>query len=120
VFTRDVPSRPLRPAVSSQPVQPYSHHFVDFTGRNDAVQAVDIKARVTGTFGNAFQGRSGCSKKMTSCFVIDPRPYQAQLDRLWSGLTVPPSSTSPKQPIPAIKGSLLGPGAVSAASARPV
>jgi multidrug efflux system membrane fusion protein len=56
--------------------------YVTFTGRTDAVESVEIRARVTGYLVEVdFQSGSD-AKKGQRLFKIDPRPYQAEFDRL--------------------------------------
>jgi multidrug efflux system membrane fusion protein len=70
------------------PVVPISHpierevtDYVDFTGRTDAVESVDIRPRVTGYLVK-MPFREGAEVKSGDLlFVVDPRPYQAQLDQ---------------------------------------
>jgi len=65
----------------SQPVNRQVTDFADFTGRTDAIQSVDIRARVTGYL-VAMPFKEGAEvKKGELLFEIDPRPYQAQLDQ---------------------------------------
>src|SRR5262245_8447518 len=70
---------PEAPAVPvSKPVARNVTDFVDFTGRTDAVHAVDIRARVTG-FLVSMPFKEGAEVKAgTLLFEIDPQPYQAQ------------------------------------------
>jgi multidrug efflux system membrane fusion protein len=65
----------------SRPVVRQVTDYVDFTGRTEAVQSVDIRPRTTGYLVKmAFQ--EGAEVKAGDLlFVIDPRPYQAQLDQ---------------------------------------
>src|ERR1700680_1317704 len=73
---------PELPAVPvSQPVRRVVTDYVDFTGRTDAVQAVDIRARVTGYLVKMPFKEGAEVKKGKLLFVVDPRPYQAQLDQ---------------------------------------
>jgi multidrug efflux system membrane fusion protein len=65
----------------SKPIQREVTEFVDFTGRTDAVQAVDIRARVTGYLVKIPFQEGADVKKDDVLFVIDPRPYNAQLDQ---------------------------------------
>src|SRR5260370_15651347 len=65
----------------SQPVSRVVTDYVDFTGRTDAVQAVDIRARVTGYLVEMRFKEGAEIKKDDLLFVVDPRPYQAQLDQ---------------------------------------
>jgi multidrug efflux system membrane fusion protein len=73
---------PEPPAVPvSKPVRRVVTDYVDFTGRTDAVQAVDIRARVTGYLTEMPFKEGAEVKKDDLLFVVDPRPYQAQLDQ---------------------------------------
>jgi len=73
---------PQPPAVPvSRLVQQEVTDYVDFTGRTDAVQAVDIRARVTGYLVEMPFKEGSEVKKDDLLFKIDPRPYQAQLDQ---------------------------------------
>jgi membrane fusion protein, multidrug efflux system len=73
---------PEPPAVPvSQPVRRVVTDYVDFTGRTDAEQAVDIRARVTGYLVKMPFKEGAEVKKDDLLFVVDPRPYQAQLDQ---------------------------------------
>jgi multidrug efflux system membrane fusion protein len=55
--------------------------YVDFTGRTDAVESVDVRPRVTGyLIGLPFKEGAEV-KKGDLLFEVDPRPYQAQLDQ---------------------------------------
>jgi len=65
----------------SQPVEREITDYVDFTGRTEAIELVDIRPRVTGyVVKNPFREGSEV-KKGALLFEIDPRPYQAQLDQ---------------------------------------
>jgi multidrug efflux system membrane fusion protein len=73
---------PEPPAVPvSQPVRRVVTDYGDFTGRTDAVQAVDIRARVTGYLMEMPFKEGAEVKKNALLFVVDRRPYQAQLDQ---------------------------------------
>ncbi len=73
---------PEPPAVPvSHPVDRVVTDYVDFTGRTDAIQAVDIRARVTGYLVEMPFKEGAEVKKNDLLFVVDPRPYQAQLDQ---------------------------------------
>jgi multidrug efflux system membrane fusion protein len=74
----------LQPVPVSQPVQRKVTDFVDFTGRTDAVNSVDVRARVTGyLIRRKFKDGSDV-KAGELLFEIDPRPYRAQLDQALS------------------------------------
>jgi multidrug efflux system membrane fusion protein len=71
---------PQPPAVPvSKPVQQEVTDYVDFTGRTDAVQAVNVVARVTGYLVQMPFKEGSEVKKDQLLFEIDPRPYQDQL-----------------------------------------
>ena len=73
---------PEPPAIPvSKPVQRQVSDYVDFTGRTDAIQAVDVRARVTGFLVNIPFKEGAEVKKGELLFEIDPRPYKAQLDQ---------------------------------------
>ena len=74
---------PPRPSVIpvSRPVQREVTNYVDFTGRTAAVQSVDIRPRVTGYLVKIPFKEGAIVKEGDLLFVIDPRPYQAQLDQ---------------------------------------
>jgi multidrug efflux system membrane fusion protein len=54
---------------------------VDFTGRTEAVHSVDIRPRVTGYLVEMPFKEGAEVKAGDLLFVVDPRPYQAQLDQ---------------------------------------
>src|SRR5262245_33263192 len=55
---------------------------VDYTGRTDAVESVDIRARVNGYL-DQIKFKAGADVKAGDLlFVIDQRPYKAELDRV--------------------------------------
>jgi multidrug efflux system membrane fusion protein len=64
----------------SQPVERKVQDSVDFTGRTEAVQSVDIRPRVTGYLVKTEFKEGAIVKAGDPLFEIDPRPYQAQLD----------------------------------------
>jgi multidrug efflux system membrane fusion protein len=80
---------PEPPAVPvSQPVQQEVTDYVEFTGRTDAVQALDVRARVTGYLVEMPFKEGSEVKKGDLLFKIDPRPYQAQLDQAKGQVTL--------------------------------
>lgn len=73
---------PPRPVVTvSQPIKREVTDFADFTGRTDAVQSVDVRARVTGYLVQMPFKEGDEVKKGDLLFEIDPRPYQAAADQ---------------------------------------
>ena len=74
------PAKP--PAVPvSQPVQREVTDYVDFTGQTKAVQSVDIIPLVTGYLVEMPFQEGAEVKKGDLLFVVDRRPYKAQLDQ---------------------------------------
>lgn len=65
----------------SVPVQREVTDYVEYTGRTGAVQAEEIKARVTGFLMDAPFKEGTEIKKDDDLFTIDPRPYKAQYDQ---------------------------------------
>ncbi len=78
---------PPKPVVTvSQPIQRQVTDFADFTGRTDAVQSVDVRARVTGYLVK-MPFKEGDEVKINDLlFEIDPRPYQAAADQAASNV----------------------------------
>jgi multidrug efflux system membrane fusion protein len=72
------PELPVSPV--SQPVQREVTDHVDFTGRTEAVQSVDIRPRVTGYLVRIPFKEGATVKAGDLLFEIDPRPYKAQLE----------------------------------------
>ncbi len=58
----------------------------DFTGRLEAVQRVEIKPRVGGFIDSIAFEDGALVRQGQVLYQIDPRPYQAQVDRLEAGL----------------------------------
>ncbi len=83
VAPSDVPVIPV-----SKPVSRMVTDYVDFTGRTDAVEAVDIRARVTGYLTKMPFKEGAEVKEGDLLFEIDPRPYKAQLDQALSQVTL--------------------------------
>ena len=65
----------------SQPVQREVTDYVDFTGQTKAVQSVDIIPLVTGYLVEMPFREGAEVKKGDLLFVVDRRPYKAQLDQ---------------------------------------
>ncbi len=62
--------------------------YADFTGRTEAVEVVDLRARVTGYLTKMPFKEGAEVKKGDLLFEIDPRPYQAQLDQAMSQIAL--------------------------------
>ncbi|MGO9597256.1 MAG: efflux RND transporter periplasmic adaptor subunit [Isosphaeraceae bacterium] len=65
----------------SKPIVREVTDFVDFTGRTEAIQSVDIRPRTTGYLVKLAFEEGAEVQAGDLLFVIDPRPYQAQLDQ---------------------------------------
>jgi membrane fusion protein, multidrug efflux system len=74
---------PAEPPVipASRPVKDVVTDYVDFTGRTNAVQSVDVRARVSGYLVKMPFREGAEVKEGQLLFEIDPRPYQAQFDQ---------------------------------------
>ncbi len=77
------PVAPARPPIVtvSQPVVQEVVDYEDFTGQTAAVESVDVRARVGGYLEKIFFESGDEVKKDDVLFQIDPRPFQAELDR---------------------------------------
>jgi len=77
------PIAPTKPAVVlvSQPVSDEIVDYEEFTGRTDAFQFVEIRARVTGYLDKILFKDGSDVEEGAQLFLIDPRPYQAEVDR---------------------------------------
>ncbi len=79
--TREIGAAEVPVLPVSHPIERVITDYVDFTGRTDAVQSVNIIARVTGYLVQMPFKEGAEVKAGDLLFVIDPRPYQAQLDQ---------------------------------------
>jgi RND family efflux transporter MFP subunit len=79
-----------RPAARSAPpaplvsfVQPVARDVIEwdeYTGRLEAVESVELRARVSGYLGRVHFKEGSLVRKGDLLFEIDPRPYQAEFD----------------------------------------
>jgi multidrug efflux system membrane fusion protein len=65
----------------SQPVERQVLDYVDFIGRTDAINTVNIVPRVTGYLNKMQFTEGALVKKGDLLFEVDPRPYKAQFDQ---------------------------------------
>jgi RND family efflux transporter MFP subunit len=73
---------PAPPVVSvARPLVRKVTDYEQFTGRTEAVENVEIRARVTGYIDKVLFKDGAEVKKGDVLFVIDPRPYQAELNK---------------------------------------
>src|SRR5258705_207027 len=75
------PPRPPPPVTASQPLQREVVEWDEYPGRLEAVDMVEVRARVNGYLQSVHFKDGAEVKKGDLLFVIDPRPYQAELDR---------------------------------------
>src|SRR5262252_4188088 len=71
---------PPPPVTVAQPLSKSITEWDEYTGRFEAVQAVDVRARVSGYLTQIAFRDGQVVKAGDLLFVIDPRPYQAALD----------------------------------------
>src|SRR5436190_16567981 len=69
-----------------RPVEREVTDHEDFTGRTEAARSVEVRARVTGYLDKVTFRDGDDVKQGQLLFEIDPRPYQAELDRATAGL----------------------------------
>jgi len=65
----------------SQPIHREIVEWEEYTGRLEAVESVEIRARVNGYLQSIHFKNGTTVKQGDLLFVIDPRPYQAELER---------------------------------------
>lgn len=74
--------------VCAQPVVKEVVDFEEFTGRIEAVDSIDVRARVTGYLDTANFKDGDEVQKGDVLFSIDPRPYKAALDQAEAQITL--------------------------------
>jgi RND family efflux transporter MFP subunit len=65
----------------SQPLNREVVEWEEYTGRLEAVESVEVRARVNGYLQSIHFKNGATVKQGDLLFVIDPRPYQAELER---------------------------------------
>ncbi len=76
------PAAPPPPAVSvANPLEKEVIEWDEYTGRFDAVETVEVRARISGFLNDVKFTDGAMVKKGDLLFEIDPRPYQSILDR---------------------------------------
>jgi RND family efflux transporter MFP subunit len=70
----------------SQPIVRDVVEWDEYTGRLEAVESVDVRARVSGYLQSVHFTAGAIVKKGALLFVIDPRPYLAELNRAKAAL----------------------------------
>ncbi len=74
------PKRPPEVLVTT-PVEGVVTDYEEFTGRTEALESVEVRARVTGYLQKILFEDGAEVEAGTPLFVIDPRPYKATLER---------------------------------------
>lgn len=75
------PPPPPPEVLVSQPVTRQVRDYVDFPGRMEAVNSIEIRARVTGYLDKVYFQEGADIQQGALLFEIDPRPYKADLAR---------------------------------------
>ena len=75
------PAPPPPKVTVSQPVSREVVEWEEYTGRLEAVESVEVRARVNGYLQSIHFKNGTTVKQGDLLFVIDPRPYQAELER---------------------------------------
>jgi multidrug efflux system membrane fusion protein len=82
------PPAPKPPAVTvAKPIRKTVTDWDEFTGRFEATDQVDVRARVSGYLQTIAFKDGSMVKKGDLLFIIDPRPYEAALKRAQAALT---------------------------------
>jgi multidrug efflux system membrane fusion protein len=76
------PEPPPPEVTVARPLSREVADYQEFTGRIEAAQSVELRARVTGYLLKTLAQEGGAVKKGDLLFEIDPRPYQALLDQV--------------------------------------
>ena len=79
----NAPQAPPAPEVTTAEVLIQDlHNWADFTGRLEAVESVEVRARVAGFVESAHFDEGGRVAQGDLLFQIDPRPFKVEVDRL--------------------------------------
>ncbi len=77
----EMPPPPPREITVAQPLQSEGVDWDEYTGRVEAVENVEIRSRVDGYLTEVAFREGDLVKKGDLLFVIDPRPYEAEVRR---------------------------------------
>jgi RND family efflux transporter MFP subunit len=80
------PAASLPKVTVSRPVVREIIEWDEYTGRLEATESVEVRARVNGYLQSIHFKDGAIVKRGDLLFVIDPRPYQAELDRVTAEL----------------------------------
>jgi len=82
------PKAPPLPVITvSKPIVKDITEWDEFVGRFDAVQSVEVRARVSGYLQSVHFKDGALVRKGDLLFVIDPRPFKAAVDDLTAAIT---------------------------------
>ena len=76
------------PVTVSVPIERTVTDYEDYTGRTDAIQSLQVQARVTGYLDKVYFKEGSEVAAGAVLYEIDPRPYQDQLDAAKAQLAV--------------------------------
>ena len=80
---KPAPAAPALPEVTvAQVIHKPLHEWQEFSGRLQAVNTVEVRPRVSGYIDKVTFSEGARVKKGDLLFQIDPRPFQAEVDRL--------------------------------------
>ncbi len=77
----EAPPPPPPTVIVAQPVEKQVTDYLEFTGQTDALEFVKIRARLEGWLDSIKFTPGARVEKDQLLFVIDPRPYQAEVDQ---------------------------------------
>jgi RND family efflux transporter MFP subunit len=83
---QQTPTAPQTKVTVSRPLVREIIEWDEYTGRLEATESVEVRARVNGYLQSIHFKDGAIVKKGDLLFVIDPRPYQAELDRVTAEL----------------------------------
>jgi multidrug efflux system membrane fusion protein len=75
------PPTPITEVVYDTPITQVVTDYEDFPGRTEAIYTVNVRARVSGYLKRVYFHDGDEARKDDTLFKIDPRPFQATLDR---------------------------------------
>lgn len=75
------PPKPTPKVRVALPLTQQTMDWDDYTGRVEAIQQVDIRSRVSGYINTISFSEGTVVKEGDPLFIIDPKPYQAELQR---------------------------------------
>jgi membrane fusion protein, multidrug efflux system len=77
---KETPKEPTMPVTSKKAIKRDAYIYIDSIGHVVPLVAIDVKSRVEGELENVFFKQGDEVKQDDLLFIIDPKPYKAQLD----------------------------------------